>query len=361
MEVSIKLPASSTPTKPSSIMPKPSIPNGLHLGEWGRVKDRHSEDNTVDVLLESSVYLKRVMVASEGWVISGDDVEKDYNAGERNLPPLKARVFVWTPTLVNYNDCFIAPFSGFPTIDKPDPFMKEEKEEIRERINPNKWHTTEDHVTGSFEAISPDELTNIKIDYGSKDAPLVPPELHAKLFHDPDKDDPGIKLDVVSGKTVDMSVFKDIKLHHEKEKIITAEIFEETNFEYNKEEGIIKGDIFDKEANFEYEKGKEIKGDFFNKEMEYDYKKGDVVAVKLFQDEASFTHKKGKQTVIKAFNSTITLKQGKVIIKTSSDITHDVPVYIFTGNTSKGRVTPKGKGVYCAIQFCPFSGLPQTG
>jgi len=343
MEITVRpVNAGANSTPQSQKGGSPSIPRGIHLGEWGRVEDRHSEDNTVDVLLDSFLYLKRVMVASEGWVRSGDDVEKDYNAGERNLPPLKARVFVWTPTLVNYDGCFIAPFSGFPTADKPDPFMEAEKEEIRERINPNKWHFTEDHVTGSFKAVSPDEKSSVLIDYGSKDEPLDPPELHAQLFHDEENDDPGIKLDVVSGDTVDMSVFKDIKLHHKKEEIIDTEIFEESKLTYNKKE-------------------KTISGKFFEEESQFEYKRGDSVSVKFFGEEASYVHRKGKSTVITAFNSTITLKQGKVIIKTSSEITHDVPTYVFTGNTSKGRVTPKGKGVYCAIQVCPFSGLPQTG
>jgi hypothetical protein len=318
----------------------------------------YSQDNTVDVLLDSGTFLKHVEVRSDEWVIYSEDTEKEYNSGGRDLPPLHTRVFVLMPTRT-YNDCFVL-CSLFSTPSKAEPFLAEDKERIKEKITPSWWHRITDNDTGSYELISPDKLTSFLLDYGSKDEPLIPSELHFKIFHDEENDDPGIKYDFVSGKTIDLTVFKDFIFHHTKEDIITAQIFEEVDFTHKKGE-FISGELFEKEMNFKYEKEKHISGDFFGGETDFAYKKGDSITFNMFGGEASFTHKKGTSTVYKAFDSTITLKNGQVIIKTSNAITHDVPTYKFTGNTSTGRVTPKGRGVYCAIQFCPYSGLPQTG
>jgi hypothetical protein len=115
MDIIIKRRQAGSPS-PQSRLARPS-PQDRRWGEWGRVERRHSEDNTVDVYLDSGVYLSRVPVASVEWVIPGEDAEKDYNSGERDLPPERARVFVMMPAFA-YADCFIAPFSGFSTIDQ---------------------------------------------------------------------------------------------------------------------------------------------------------------------------------------------------------------------------------------------------
>ena len=201
-----------------------TLPKDFRIGEKGRVMELHSDSVTVDVVLDTGIYLKYVPVRSMEWVLYGEDTEKEYNAGERDLPPLHSRVFILMPS-GTYDDCFVL-CSLFSTPDKGKPFLDENREKIKEGITPSGWHITNDNDTGSHKAVSRDKKTSIEIDYGSIDKPLDPPELHAQLFHDPEKEDPGIKLDVVSGKTVDMSVFKDVTLHHEKEKQVVVTAFD---------------------------------------------------------------------------------------------------------------------------------------
>jgi hypothetical protein len=148
---------------------QPSAYNKQRHGAWGIVKALNSDDNTVDVFLASGVHLKRVPVSSTEWVISGEDAEKDYNTGERNLPPENARVFVMMPT-GTYDDCFVL-CSGFSTIDQTKPFMEDDKGKIKERITPSGWHITDDNVTGSHKSVSPDEKTSLEIDYGTEEEP----------------------------------------------------------------------------------------------------------------------------------------------------------------------------------------------
>ena len=181
------------------------------LGAWGKVTAICSEDNTADVILENGVFIASVPVASKEWVVAGDDAEKKYNSGERDLPPINARVFVFMPTRT-YSDCFIAPFSGFITIDRniSTPFMEEEKEKIKERIVPNGWHITDDYVTGSHKAVSPDKKTSLEIDYGTEDEPKEDePELHLNLFDN-------ITADVIAEKSVTINAFDEVSLEHKK-------------------------------------------------------------------------------------------------------------------------------------------------
>jgi len=221
MNVTVKRP---TPGSPAQQTPhQQRSPHNNRLGEKGRVRERHSEDITADVLLDSGVYLKRVPVATNEWFVFGDDVEKDYNAGERDLPPVGARVFVFMPVIGSYDDSFIAPFSFFSTPDQIKPYMEDDKETIKERIMPNKWHTKMDYVTGTYQAVSPDEKSSILLDFGDKDNPLDPPELHTKLFHDTEKDDPGIAFDFVSGKTIDLAAFEEVIYSHVKKELISLE------------------------------------------------------------------------------------------------------------------------------------------
>jgi hypothetical protein len=373
MDIVVKRKRQEIPPAPQSSKLMQPSPYDKRYGEWGRVELLHSEDNTVDIFLDIGIYLKRVPVASMEWVVPGPDAGKDYNSGERNLPPKQARVFVMMPT-GTYDDCFVL-CSGFPTIDQTKPYMEDDREKIKERIAPGGWHITHDNVTGSHKAVSPDKKTSLEIDYGNEQEPKENPELHLKLF---DGDAPGIKADVVSGKTLDVNVFDELKINHNtEEKTVDYDLFEDTVIHHQKGE-VIGASIFD-DLLIEHKKGDHISADAFDGEMQFEHKKGDNITVKNFDEvtlshkkgesisgdffdgEAGFTHKKGDSTVIKAFDSVITLKKGKVTIKTSNMIEHDVPTYKFTGNTSVGKVTPKGSGVYCAIAVCPYSGLPQTG
>jgi hypothetical protein len=193
---------------PAPVQQKRREPPMFHIGEYGRVKKLHSEDNTVDVLLDSGVYLKHIPVRSDGWVIYQEDSEKDFNAGGRDLPPVHTRVFILMPT-GTYHDCFVL-CSLFSTPDKAEPFLADERERIQEKQTPSWWHITNDNDTGSHKAVSPDKKTKRNLDYGSKDEPLDPPELHEQLFHDDENDDPGIKLDMVSGKSIEQEMFKEV-------------------------------------------------------------------------------------------------------------------------------------------------------
>ena len=206
--------ATSTPT-PKKREGPPSL---FRIGEHGRVKELHSADNTVDVLLDSGVFLKHVQVKSNEWVIYQEDSEKDFNAGGRDLPPLHARVFVLMPS-GTYSDCFVL-CSLFSTPDKAEPFLADEKEKIQERITPSGWHTTKDNVTGSYKAVSPDEKTSLEIDYGNEDEPKEDkPELHLNLFDE-------IKADIVADDNVHLSVFEDITIDHKKDDSCTMKVFD---------------------------------------------------------------------------------------------------------------------------------------
>jgi hypothetical protein len=336
MDVLIRRRKTESPAPENSGKLAPPTPYDKRYGEWGRVELLHSEDNTVDISLDIGVYLKRVQVSSREWVVPGKDADKDYDSGERDLPPKNARVFVMMPT-GTLNDCFVL-CSGFAGVDQPKPYMEEGREKIKERFTPSRWHGIHNYETGSIEIASPDEKTRFKIDYGTEEEPLDPPEFHAELFQDGGS---GIKLDAVSGKRADLNAFDEFKAsHNTEEKTLDVDIFEDAEMRFKKGESAAVR-IFD-EAAFTHKKGVSISGEFFD-------------------GEAGFTHQKGVSTVIKAFDSEITLIRGKVVIKTSGMIEHDVPVYKFNGNTSVGMVTPKGSGVYCAIPVCPFSGLPQTG
>jgi hypothetical protein len=353
MEILIKRRKTEIASREPSRLSQPS-PYDRRYGEWGRVELLNSEDNSVDVFLDIGVYQKRVPVSSQEWVVPGEDADKESDSGERNLPPIHARVFIMMPT-GTYDDCFVL-CSGFSTIEQTKPYMEKDKEGIKERITPSGWHITDDYVTGSHKSVSLDGKTSIDLDYGNEEEPKEEPELHMKVF---DGDSPGVKVDVVSDKTVDIDVFDELKLTHDtEEKTTDFNLFDDTVLHHKKEETLAAS--FFEELLFEHKKGDSITIEAFDESV-LSHKKGESISGEFFGGEASFTHKKGDSTVIKAFDSEITLKQGQVIIKTSSMITHDSPTYKFTGNTSVGSVTPKGIGVYCAIPICPFSGLAQTG
>ncbi|MDR1230169.1 MAG: hypothetical protein LBK61_02085 [Spirochaetaceae bacterium] len=217
MTVTVKRAAGPAGVQPEKIA-QPSPFDG-RFGEWGTVETPHSEDNTADIFLDSGVYLNRVPVASREWVVSGEDAEKDYNSGERSLPPVHARVFVMMPSRV-YSDCFIAPFSGFSTIDQTAPYMADDREKIRERIAPGGWHVTDDGTTGSRKAVSPDGKTSLEIDYGTEKEPKTDaPELHLSLFDE-------IKADVVADGGVTLSVFDEVQFEHVKGESCTVKVFD---------------------------------------------------------------------------------------------------------------------------------------
>jgi hypothetical protein len=196
-----------------------SPPFKQRFGAWGRVYKVYSNNHTADVYLDTGVFLKQVPVSSKEWVKPGDD----YTTGERDLPPENARVFVFMP-YGDYDGCFVL-CSGFVVTDKAQKqaFMEDEKERIRKRVWPGNWKSEYHYETGTYDIISPDEKTRLKIDYGTEQEAKDPHELHLLIFHDEENNDPGIKLDFVSGKTIDLYTFDDIVFHHEKGKSISLE------------------------------------------------------------------------------------------------------------------------------------------
>jgi len=289
------------------------------FGEWGRVEALHSDDITADVLLDSGVYLKRVPVASKEWVIIGEDAEtkKDYNSGERDLPPVHASVYLIMPS-ATYNDCFITPFSGFSAIDQTAPYMDDEKEKIKERITPSGWHITDDHVTGSHKSVSPDEKTSLEIDYGNEEEPKEEnPELRLNLFDN-------IKAEIVAEDNVSISVFDEVTIDHVKEDSCTIKVFD-TEIVIKQGEVSIKP----KETTIEVD-GNAIIKTTGNTEIEA---AGDVSV-------------KGVNVDVEATaNATVGAAQAQI-----------------TGGTLQvnGTAAP-GSGPFCALPACLFTGAAHTG
>jgi hypothetical protein len=188
-------------------------------GAWARVEAHNSDDNSVDVSLEIGLFLKRVPVMSKEWVTSTVDSEKDFNTGERDLPPLYSRVFVFMPTFT-FSDCFIMPFSAFNNTDKnvSSPFLESEKENIKERITPAGWHITDDYITGSHKSVSPDEKTSLHIDYGDEEV-KDDPELHLNLFDN-------IKVDVIAEDNISLSIFDEVTIDHVMGDSCTVKVFD---------------------------------------------------------------------------------------------------------------------------------------
>ena len=260
-----------TPGSPAAAPQKIAPPSlfDKHFGEWGKVKTVHSEDNTIDVLLASGVFLNRVPVASKEWVISGEDAGKDYNSGERNLPPVHARVFIMMPSFT-YHDCFVAPFSGFSTIDQPAPYMEDDREKIKEKITPSGWHVTDDYVTGRHKAVSPDKKTSLEIDYGAEQEPKEDdPELHLKLFDN-------ITIDVTADEKIEIGVF---------------------DTDYASE--LVKGESY---------------------------------TVNIFDGEHASEHIKGKSYSANIFDANIRITQGEVAIKTDGNIRAKIKGRYYVGN-----------------------------
>lgn len=195
MEIVInKSRASSLPQK----LGPPQNFNDKKFGQWGRVDNFYSEDNSVDVILDTGIFLKRVPVASMEWVVSGTEREKEYNSGERNLPPKFSRVFVIMPSGI-FDDAFVL-CSGFNTIEQTKPFLDEEKTGIKERVTLAGWHITNDNATGSYKAVSPDGKTSFNIDYGDGEV-KSPATLTVSVF------DTDVKLTHTAGESVEITAF----------------------------------------------------------------------------------------------------------------------------------------------------------
>jgi hypothetical protein len=185
-----------------------SSPYINRYGAWGYVEKTYSGDHSADVFLDTGAYLKRCPVSSKEWVVPGEV----YTSGERDLPPIGARIFVLMPYgNTTYDGAFVL-CSGFIVTSKPEKetFMEEEKEKSRKRIKPGNWKELYDCVTGTHEIISPDGKTDVKIDYGTGEEEKEHPELHLKLFEK-------TTLDVIDEDSANLSVFDgELKVEHKK-------------------------------------------------------------------------------------------------------------------------------------------------
>ena len=304
-------------SRASRRLDRPS-PYDKRYGAWGHVADAeggqktaYSGDNSVDVILDMGIYLRHTPVASREWVVTGTVSEKEYTTGERDLPPPNARVFVMMPT-GTFDDCFVL-CSGFAPVDSNDntPFAEDETEKFRERIGQGGWHTIYDCVTGSYKAVSPDEKTVVKIDYGTGDEAKEKPELSLKLFEE-------TTLDITDGDSANLSVFGG-------------------------------------EVKVEHKKGDNAKITVFDTELTI--KKGEVSL-------------KPKKTTIEADGDAVIKTSGKTEIEATGDTTvkgNNVTVEAAVlaevkGSQVKisGTVTP-GTGPFCAVPNCLFTGAPHGG
>lgn len=65
------------------------------IGMWASVIAVHSESNSVDILTDTGYSCINIPVVSTEWICN--DTNKSFVSGERNLPPVKSRVFVLMP------------------------------------------------------------------------------------------------------------------------------------------------------------------------------------------------------------------------------------------------------------------------
>jgi phage baseplate assembly protein gpV len=169
-------------------------------GCWGVVQAVNSTSNSVDVYLDTGIFVGSVPVSSKEWVKVNTEGQK-YVSGERNLPPEDSRVFIMMPS-GTIDSAFVL-CSGFSIYETPhvDAFMakddseKEKKDPVRQRVLPGNWKTEYNHDNGTAKVVSPDEKTSFLLDYEPSD-----PELHLSLFDE-------TKIDAVSGKDMKITCF----------------------------------------------------------------------------------------------------------------------------------------------------------
>ena len=150
--------------------PQIPIPNTNYLsgriGFWGVVSAQNSLNNTVTVVSDTGYELKNIPVFSSEWVTVDDN--KNYIPSTRNLPPVKSRVFVLTPTF-SATGAFVL-CSGFSKGDEnirtlwaQNENELEDKNNCRETKTQGGWDIKEEYANGNFSAISNDEKITITV------------------------------------------------------------------------------------------------------------------------------------------------------------------------------------------------------
>jgi hypothetical protein len=196
MKILIKNTHKEKTTTPSHIKSISPYDTGRY-GAWGIVQELHPDDASVDVLVDG-ILLERIPVVSREWVTLYD-VDDKYVSGERNLPPVNARVFLLMPT-GNFDNCFVL-CSGFSMFDSDhretitDHADIGEDIQVRRTIMPGHWKKEYDPETGTFNIVSPDEKTSLLLDYREDE-----PQLHLSIFEK-------VKVDIVSEDSIKLSMF----------------------------------------------------------------------------------------------------------------------------------------------------------
>jgi hypothetical protein len=198
LKILIKNTASPIRDKPTTLPAHPlksqsSYETGRY-GAWGIVHSLNSEDASVNVLIDG-LLLDHIPVASHEWVVPYDD----FVSGERNLPPVNARIFVLMPT-GNFDNCFVL-CSGFSLFDPQQresitaPSAIGDDISVRKTVMPGNWTKEYTDETGTLSILSPDKKTSLLLDYREDE-----PQLHISIFEK-------VKLDVVSEDSVKVSIF----------------------------------------------------------------------------------------------------------------------------------------------------------
>ena len=143
---------------------QPPVPNNNYLaqriGFWGLVSAQNSLNNTVTVISDTGYELKNIPVFSSEWVTVDDN--KNYIPSTRNLPPVKSRVFVLTPTYTAVGAFVLC--SGFSKGDEnirtlwaQNENELEAKNNCRETKTQGGWDIQEEYSNGNYSAKSNDE------------------------------------------------------------------------------------------------------------------------------------------------------------------------------------------------------------
>ena len=204
--------------------------------------------------------------------------------------------------------------------------MEEDREKIKERITPSGWHVTDDYVTGSHKAVSPDKKTSVEIDYGNEEEPKEEnPELHLTLFDN-------IKVDVTADDAVALSVFDEVTIEHKKGDSCIVKIFD-TELVIKQGEVSLKS----KETTIEVDGGATLKTS------------GNTTV------EAN-----GDVTVKATGNAEV--KGAQINIEATASATVKAPQVQITGGALqvKGAAAP-ATGPFCALPNCLFTGAPHGG
>ena len=148
------------------------------IGFWGIVQSQNSLNNTVTVISDTGFVYENVMVKSDEWVT----LDKDYVPSTRNLPPVKSRVFVLTPTYTAVGAVVLC--SGFSrgddnirTLWAQNQNEVEDKNNSRETLTQGGWDITEEYKNGNYSVKSNDGNIQFNVNTTKDDNKSQPKEV----------------------------------------------------------------------------------------------------------------------------------------------------------------------------------------